>query len=111
MGRLATLSWAHFLNDGAANYLPGVLPAVLLALNVPVSLAGSIMAALLLGQALQPLYGWLSDHVGGRWMIFTGIAGSTLGGAAVGLAPGYWSLVAVLLLIGFTRRLSPPCAG
>jgi len=110
MGRLATLSWAHFLNDGAANYLPGVLPAVLLALNVPVSLAGSIMAALLLGQALQPLYGWLSDHVGGRWMIFTGIAGSTLGGAAVGLAPGYWSLVAVLLLIGFTNSMFHPQA-
>src|SRR5690625_3325413 len=28
-GRLVGLSWAHLLNDGASNYLPGVLPAVL----------------------------------------------------------------------------------
>ncbi len=108
--RLATLSWAHFLNDGAANYLPGVLPAVLLALKVPVALAGSIMGALLLGQALQPLYGWLSDHVGGRWLIFTGIAGSTLGGAAVGLVSGYWTLLMALLLIGVTNSMFHPQA-
>ncbi|MEJ2509896.1 MAG: MFS transporter [Gammaproteobacteria bacterium] len=107
-GRLLTLSWAHFLNDGAANYLPGVLPAVLLQLNIPVAFAGTVMAALLLGQALQPLYGWLSDHIGGRRLIFIGIAGTTAGGALVGLVPGYWSLIAVLLLIGFTNAMFHP---
>lgn len=109
-GRLASLSWAHFLNDGAANYLPGVLPAVLIGLNLPVALAGTIMGALLLGQALQPLYGWLSDHVGGRRLIFTGIAGTTLGGAAIGLAPGYWTLLMVLLTIGITNSMFHPQA-
>lgn len=39
------MSWAHFLNDGAANYLPGVLPAILISLNLSVALAGTIMAA------------------------------------------------------------------
>ena len=29
-GKLSVLSWAHFLNDGAANYLPGILPAILM---------------------------------------------------------------------------------
>ncbi|MGA7801251.1 MAG: MFS transporter [Gammaproteobacteria bacterium] len=108
--RLATLSWAHFLNDGAANYLPGVLPAVLLALHAPVALAGSIMGTLLLGQALQPLYGWLSDHLGGRRLIFIGITGTTLGGAAVGIAPGYGGLLVVLLVIGLTNSMFHPQA-
>lgn len=108
--RLVTMSWAHFLNDGAANYLPGILPAVLLARDLPVELAGSIMGALLLGQALQPLYGWFSDRIGGRRMIFMGIAGSTIGGAAIGLAPGYWSLLAVLMTIGVTNSMFHPQA-
>jgi len=105
---LLTLSWTHFLNDGAANYLPGVLPAILLQHDIPAAFAGTVMAALLLGQALQPLYGWLSDHVGGRRLIFTGIAGTTAGGALIGLVPGYWSLIAVLLLIGFTNAMFHP---
>ncbi|MEJ2688017.1 MAG: MFS transporter [Gammaproteobacteria bacterium] len=108
--RLATLSWTHFLNDGAANYLPGVLPTVLISLHAQVALAGTIMGTLLLGQALQPLYGWLSDHLGGRWLIFIGIIGTTVGGAAVGIAPGYGSLLLALLLIGLTNAMFHPQA-
>lgn len=107
---LATLSWAHFLNDGAANYLPGILPAILIGLHVDPRLAGSIMAALLLGQALQPLYGWLSDRLGGRSLIFTGIAGTTLGGAVIGFAPSYGWLLLVLLVIGVTNAMFHPQA-
>lgn len=43
--RLISMSWAHLLNDGAANYLPGVLPAILVALG-------------------QPVTGWLADRTG-----------------------------------------------
>lgn len=64
--RLFGLSWLHFLNDGSANYLPGVLPAVLLALHEKTALAGSVMAALLVGQTLQVPSGWWADRVGGR---------------------------------------------
>ncbi len=108
--QLATLTWSHFLNDGAANYLPGVLPAILISLHLTPGLAGSIMAALLLGQALQPLYGWLSDRIGGRILIFTGLIGSTCGGALVGLAPSYVSLLLVLLIIGVTNSMFHPQA-
>jgi FSR family fosmidomycin resistance protein-like MFS transporter len=38
--RLAALTGAHLLNDGASNYLPGVLPAVLIAPHGSVHLAG-----------------------------------------------------------------------
>ncbi|MEJ2345661.1 MAG: MFS transporter [Gammaproteobacteria bacterium] len=110
LGSLAAMSWAHFLNDGAANYLPGILPAVLAGLNVPVALAGTIMGALLMGQALQPLYGWFADRIGGRTLVFIGIAGTTLGGGAIGLAPDYWALIGVLLLIGVTSSMFHPQA-
>nr|WP_299242472.1 MFS transporter [uncultured Halomonas sp.] len=108
--RLIGMSWAHFLNDGAANYLPGVLPAILVSLNLSVALAGTIMAALLMGQALQPLVGLLADRVGGRIMIACGLFGSSLGGALVGFASDFWSLLAVLMLIGISNSFFHPQA-
>lgn len=39
-GKLLILSWAHFLNDGAANYLPGILPVILVSMGLSTSFAG-----------------------------------------------------------------------
>ncbi len=109
-GRLLGLSWAHFLNDGAANYLPGVLPAVLISMGVSVSLAGTLMAALLIGQGMQPLTGMLCDRFGGRGFIIAGLAGTSLGGALVGFAPGYWTMIVLLVVIGLSNSMFHPQA-
>ena len=77
---LGGLSWLHFLNDGAANFLPGVLPALLVSLGQPIGMAASIMPVLLLGQALQPAMGWLADRLGGRSLIIFGVLGTNLRG-------------------------------
>ncbi|MGC8723341.1 MAG: hypothetical protein ACP5VF_05665 [Acidobacteriota bacterium] len=39
--RLGILSWAHFMNDGCINYLPGILPLLLEHLKAPLSLASA----------------------------------------------------------------------
>jgi FSR family fosmidomycin resistance protein-like MFS transporter len=109
-GRLAGLSWAHLLNDGAGNYLPGVLPAVLVALALPISLAGALIAALTVGQALQPVTGWLADRVGGRSLVVGGLLLSSLGGALLGVASSTWVLVVLLLLVGAGSALFHPQA-
>lgn len=109
-GSLAGLTWAHFVNDGAANFLPGVLPLVLVSMGVPVALAGALMAALLAGQALQPVTGWLADRLGGRVLITFGVAGSSLGGVLVALAPSLWMLVPSLVLIGVANSSFHPPA-
>lgn len=108
--RLTGLSWAHLLNDGAANYLPGVLPAVLVAMQLPVSLAGALIAALTVGQALQPVTGWLADRLGGRSLVVGGLLFSSLGGALLGLARSTWLLVLLLLLIGVGNACFHPQA-
>lgn len=108
--RLAALLWGHFLNDGVTNYLPGVLPAILHNLHANVSLAGSIMAALLMGQAVQPASGWLADRVGGRLLIFGGLCITAAGGALIAFVPSYWSLIAVLTIIGLASSLFHPQA-
>ncbi|MGH9535806.1 MAG: MFS transporter [Terriglobales bacterium] len=104
------LAWAHFLNDGAANYLPGILPALLVALGLPLAYAGGIMAVLVIGQGLQPLTGALSDRLGGRALPLLGLAGTSLGAAWLSWAHGLRALIEALVLIGVANSLFHPPA-
>ncbi len=108
--RLGSLSWLHFLNDGSANYLPGILPAVLITLHASVSLAATVMSALLIGQALQVPSGWLADRIGGRTFIIVGVLGSSLAAAFIGFASSLWALLPILLIIGLSNALFHPQA-
>ncbi|MDA3912846.1 MFS transporter [Oleiagrimonas sp.] len=109
-GRLAGLSWLHFLNDGSANYLPGILPAVLLALHQSTALAGTVMSALMIGQAFQVVSGWLADRIGGRLFILAGVFGSSLAAAMIGFAPSLGWLIPALVVLGFSNSLFHPQA-
>ncbi|MGH9087232.1 MAG: MFS transporter [Acidimicrobiales bacterium] len=108
--RLLGLSWAHLLNDGAGTYLPGVLPAVLVSLHDPVRIASVLIAALTIGQALQPLIGWLGDRLGGRALVVTGLTLSSVGGGLIGVAHSTWLLVVLLLLVGIGSAFFHPQA-
>ncbi len=106
--RIGGISWAHFVNDGAANFLPGVLPVILVELNFSAGLAGSIMAALLIGQGLQPFIGLLADRIGGRSLMIAGIVGTAFGAALVALAQSVLVLVIALLIIGVFNAVFHP---
>lgn len=108
--RLFGLAWSHFLNDGASNYLPGILPAILISLNLSVSYAGVFMAALVVGQGAQPLVGLVADRIGGRAFVVVGLLGTAVGGALVGLVPNAWTLIAVLIATGLCNALFHPQA-
>lgn len=109
-GRLGALGWLHFLNDGSANYLPGVLPAILISLGLDVNLAGAAMTALVTGQALMLATGWLADRLGGRTLVLVGVIGTSIGGALLGLAPSAWALLTLLVLMGVFNALFHPQA-
>lgn len=108
--RLLGLTWAHLLNDGAANYLPGVLPAVLVAVHEPVRMAGVLIAAMTVGQALQPVAGWFADRRGGRSLVVFGLLLSSTGGALLGLAPDTAVLIVTLLALGLGSAFFHPQA-
>lgn len=110
LGRLLALSWAHLLNDGAANYLPGVLPAVLVSLDAPVQMAGVLVASLIIGQALQPVVGWIADRVGGRSLTVFGLLLSSTGGGVLGIAHATWLVIVLLLIIGIGGAMFHPQA-
>src|SRR5581483_6684764 len=74
------------------------------------ALVGVVMSALLIGQALQPACGWIADRVGGRAFVIAGVTLSTVAGALVGIVPGYYSLLGVLLLVGMGSAIFHPQA-
>ncbi len=108
--RLLGLAWAHLLNDGAANYLPGVLPAILVSLHQPLRMAGVLVASLTIGQALQPVVGWIADRLGGRSLIMLGLFLSSLGGGLLAVAHSAWLLIILLLFIGLGSSFFHPQA-
>ncbi len=107
---LSSLAWLHFLNDGAANFLPGVLPVVLVAIGRPPALAGMLMFALLAGQALQPMAGLLGRPLGGRRLMWFGVLSALAGAALVGWIVNLAGLVIVLALIGIANACFHPQA-
>ncbi len=107
---LAALTTGHLLSDGAANFLPGVLPAVLVVLGLPVSMAGALIAALSIGQVLQPVVGWIADRVGGRLLPPLGLLLTSVGGGLIGVAPNIVVLFALLFAIGVGSSLFHPLA-
>lgn len=109
-GRLAGLSWLHFLNDGSGNYLPGILPAILVSLHQSVALAGVVMGALLVGQTLQLPAGLLEDRVGGRMFIIWGMLGVSVSASMIGLAGSLFTLIPALVVIGVCSALFHPQA-
>ncbi len=107
---LSVLIWQHFLNDGLANYLPGILPALAVDRHVPLPLIGVLMTALILGQSLQPLTGWWADRLGGRKFILGGLLLTTLGTVLVGLSHSLVMMGLWLLMTGIGNTLFHPQA-
>lgn len=107
---LVSLAWLHFVNDGAANFLPGVLPLVLVTIDRPPAMAGTLMFALLAGQALQPVAGLLGRPLGGRRLMWLGVVSALAGAALVGWIANLAGLVLVLALIGIANACFHPQA-
>ncbi len=108
--RLGWLAVAHLLNDGAAFYLPAILPAVLTELHYSVRMAGVLVTTLYVGQALQPVAGIWADHVGGRWFVIIGLLMCTCGASLIGLSPNIWVLILLILLSGLGSTIFHPQA-
>jgi FSR family fosmidomycin resistance protein-like MFS transporter len=107
---LGALVWVHFLNDGLANYLPGILPLLAIALHLPLAPIAGLMSVLLFGQMLQPVSGILADRVGGRGFAVWGPVLTTAGVVGVAVTRSYWMLAALFLITGIGNTVFHPQA-
>ncbi len=101
---------AHAINDGYPTLYLALLPVLMPRWHFGVAQAGLLAGLLTLTtQAMQPLWGWWADRLGGPWFIVGGlIAGSV--GNALGLAwaPSYAVFAVALMLAGLGNAAFHP---
>lgn len=96
---LFLLSLAHGVVDLASGAVIGLLPTLREHYALSYTMVGNIMLFSNLTSSLtQPVFGLLSDRSSQRWLIpFSLLAGGT-GLAAVGYMPGYWFMLAAVVV-------------
>jgi len=111
-GRVVLFSVAHLMNDSYPNLYPILIPSLMPVLHFSVAQAGAITAVTAVTtQLLQPFMGLWADRTGGGWFVAGGLAlGALLSSAALGLAPSYILLVAMLLVAGLGNSAFHPHA-
>jgi MFS transporter, FSR family, fosmidomycin resistance protein len=95
------LSVAHFCTDFAQGAVPALLPVVVARLGLSYAVAATLVLAVAASSSvLQPLFGLVADKRSSTWLAPVGVGLAGLGIALAGVAPGYASLVAALLVCG-----------
>lgn len=99
--RLALLTAGHFSIDSYSSFLAPLLPLLVQKLDLSLSMVGALVAMSSITSSLsQPLFGMLSDRLARPWFVLLGpiTAGAFL--CAVGLAPSFPVMVALVMAGG-----------
>jgi FSR family fosmidomycin resistance protein-like MFS transporter len=98
---IGLLALGHLVIDVTQGSLPAVLPFLKQAHALSYAQAAMIvLAANLTSSIIQPLFGYLSDRLARRWILPVSVFVSGAGIALVGLAPGYATVLALVMVMG-----------
>ena len=111
-GTISVLSLAHLLNDMCTNFLPQLLPFLIATQGFSVTAGATLVAAFTISSSLlQPVFGYLVDQKGQRWLVYVGTLWMSLLLGVTGLLPGYPLLLLVSALAGLgTAAFHPQAA-
>jgi FSR family fosmidomycin resistance protein-like MFS transporter len=99
--RLAILSLAHFTIDSYSSFYLPLLPLLVTRLGLNYTKVGALVAVGSMSSSFsQPVFGLLSDRLRRPWFVALGPFVAALFLSAVGAAPTYAALVALLVLGG-----------
>ena len=111
----AKARYIYFISAGhmTTDLTPGALPAILPFLVTErcmsyTEVAGLMFAASLLSSLLQPVFGYLADHVSSRWFMGAGIAISGISLSVTGFFEDYWIVFAFVALMGIGNSMFHP---
>jgi FSR family fosmidomycin resistance protein-like MFS transporter len=99
--RLAMLAFAHFTIDAYSSFFSPLLPLLVTKLQLSLTLVGTLVALASISSSFsQPVFGLLADRVHRPWFIAFGplVAAAFL--SAIGVAPTFTALLALLMLGG-----------
>jgi FSR family fosmidomycin resistance protein-like MFS transporter len=95
------MALGHFTNDLYAGFIAPILPVLIGRFGLSMALAGFLVTSRQLsGSLAQPLYGFLGDRLGRRWMLGLGPLFTISVVGLVGIAPNYLALIPLMILIG-----------
>src|SRR5437763_1125067 len=109
---LWTLTLGHFTIDLYSGALPVVLLYLTTNLGLSLGEVGLLSALYSLCSSLsQPIFGYLSDRYGGRWLAAGGLVWMSIFQGMVGFVPDFTTLLIILPLAGFgSAAFHPPSA-
>ena len=109
---IGVLTVSHMLNDFYSNYLPQMLPFLIVAIpGFTVTKAAILTAAFSITSSLvQPIFGYLVDNTGRRWLVHVGTLWMAVMLSLTGVVGNYWLLVVLASLAGMGTAAFHPQA-
>jgi len=101
VAKVAVLSLGHLLVDVYPSFLAALLPLLIDRLGLSMALASLLASVLMFSTSLsQPLFGILSDRIGGKRLMFWGTIIAGAGMSFIALLPSYTLLLLFLVISG-----------
>jgi FSR family fosmidomycin resistance protein-like MFS transporter len=110
---IGVLAVSHMLNDLYSNYLPQMLPFLMISLSgFTVTKAAILTASFTITSSIvQPIFGYLVDNTGRRWLVHVGTLWMAIMLSLTGVVGNYWMLVVLASLAGLgTAAFHPQAA-
>lgn len=110
--KIGVLSLAHMLNDLYSNYLPQLVPfLMILNPNFTVTRAAILVSAFTITSSLvQPFFGYYLDRQGKRWLVYVGTLWMSIMLSLTGIVQNYVVLVILAALAGLGTAAFHPQA-
>lgn len=110
---LAIISAGHTLNDLYSNFLPQMLPFLVVLMKGFGPIEASILVASfnIFSSLFQPIFGYMVDAKGRSWLVFVGTLWMAVFLSLTGVAPNFPSMVMLAGLAGLgTAAFHPPAS-
>ena len=110
--KISILSLAHMLNDLYSNYLPQLLPFLIIVYpGFTATRAAILVSAFTITSSFaQPIFGFFMDKKGKRWLVYVGTLWMAIMLSLTGLVHNYWLLVLLAALAGLGTAAFHPQA-
>ncbi|MDP2790933.1 MAG: MFS transporter [Rectinemataceae bacterium] len=110
---IGALTVSHMLNDLYSNYLPQMLPFLMVSLHGFTITKAAILTAsfTITSSIVQPVFGYFVDNTGRRWLVHVGTLWMAVMLSLTGIVGSYWMLVVLSSLAGLgTAAFHPQAA-
>ena len=110
--KIGILSLAHMLNDLYSNYIPQLLPfLVVIHSGFTATRAAILVSAFTITSSFaQPVFGYYLDRQGKRWLVYVGTLWMATMLSLTGIVESYWMLVLLAGLAGLGTAAFHPQA-